>query len=179
MSINNTQERDYDYENNNLVYDEYCEEKEGIKCKNYELCETALPKWWWDCKCRYLCTNCHMLFGSWDWSKDDILVKGKGILEFKDNIECPICYETKKGISQPRCDHYVCIDCFKRLHYGPPSPRFPYPDIEEEYCDDEDNPKWEKYRPLIKKYDKDYDDWEANQACRNEKNLELCPICRS
>ena len=37
---------------------------------------------------------------------------GKGILEISDNIECPICLEYKKGVSQPNCNHFTCIDCF-------------------------------------------------------------------
>jgi hypothetical protein len=45
--------RDLDYENNNIGYDD-CqnkeEDREGIKCKNYIVCESLLPKWWFDCK---------------------------------------------------------------------------------------------------------------------------------
>lgn len=178
LGENNTQERDLEYEKNNLIYDENYKE-EGIKCKNYELCKTILPKWWWDCKCMYLCTNCHMMFGTWNSSGDDILGKDRGVLDFKDNIKCPVCYEIKRGISYPRCNHYVCISCFKRLIYGEESPKFPYPEIEEEYCEDENNPKWQKYLPLIKKYDKDYDEWEYKQSCGEEENLKLCPICRN
>ena len=52
-------ERDLEYENSNIVYD-------GIKCKNYILCGNALPEWWFDAKNNYLCTNCHMQFGTWN-----------------------------------------------------------------------------------------------------------------
>ena len=40
--------RDIAYENNNIVYDEQYPEKDGggLKCKNYEICEEVLPKWW-------------------------------------------------------------------------------------------------------------------------------------
>ena len=105
-------EKDIEYENNNIAYD-YQNEEEGIKCKNYELCEAVLPKWWFDCKSNYLCTNCHMLFGTWGESHT-----GKGILRISNNLECPICLENKRGISQPNCEHTLCIDCFKRCHYG-------------------------------------------------------------
>ena len=105
-------EKDIEYENNNIAYD-YQNEEEGIKCKNYELCETVLPKWWFECKGNYLCTNCHMLFGTWGESHT-----GKGILGISNNLECPICLENKRGISQPNCEHTLCIDCFKRCHYG-------------------------------------------------------------
>lgn len=105
-------ERDFNYENNNIGFDyQYTEEDGGgIKCKNYELCETILPKWWFDCKSNYLCTTCHMMFGT--WGKMPNGNNGKGILEISDMIECPICLENKKGISQPKCQHFVCIDCF-------------------------------------------------------------------
>ena len=58
--------RDIAYENNNIVYDEQYPEKDGggLKCKNYEICNTILPEWWFDCKGHYLCTNCHMCFGT-------------------------------------------------------------------------------------------------------------------
>jgi len=89
----------------------------GIKCKNYELCESVLPRWWFECKGNYLCTSCHMLFGTWKFQGQEYKT-GKGILEISDNLECPICLENKRGISHPNCEHTLCIDCFKRCHYG-------------------------------------------------------------
>ena len=80
----------------------------GIKCKNYEVCEDVLPKWWYDCKGQYLCTNCDVQFGTWG------VQTGKGELRIYNNLECPICLESEKCISQPFCDHTVCIQCFKR-----------------------------------------------------------------
>ncbi len=103
-------QRDFDYESNNSGFDRYTGEI-GVKCKNYELCKAVLPTWWFECKNNYLCTNCHMMFGTWGAHI------GKGILETYDHIECPICLETKKGISYPRCNHRVCIECFKRCFY--------------------------------------------------------------
>ena len=46
------QERDLEYENNNIGFDCQCPEEDGggIKCKNYELCEEVLPRWWFNCK---------------------------------------------------------------------------------------------------------------------------------
>ena len=152
------------YENNNIVYD--INNEEGIKCKNYELCKIVLPKLW---KANYLCINCDMMFG--------------GILEIKDTIECPICYEYKKGISQPRCNHFICIDCFKRCYYIDTNgePIFPYPDnINDEYLEDINNTKWNIDYPLIKLYNEEYDKWEYNREKKydNEKYLRICPICR-
>ena len=113
-------DKDTEYENNNIAYDlQHAEEDGGgIKCKNYELCESVLPRWWFECKGNYLCTNCHMLFGTWKFQGQEYKT-GKGILEISDNLECPICLEeNKRGISQPNCEHTLCIDCFKRCHYG-------------------------------------------------------------
>lgn len=42
---------------------------------------------------------------------------GKGILDFEDNLECPICLEKQLCVSYPRCSHKICIDCFKKCWY--------------------------------------------------------------
>lgn len=102
--------RDITYEEQNRGY---CEINEinGIKCKNYKLCKAILPDWWYECKGNYLCTNCHMSFGTWGSNI------GKGILEFEDNLECPICLEKQLCVSYPRCSHKICISCFKKCMY--------------------------------------------------------------
>jgi len=44
-------EKDIEYETNNIAYYfQSTDDGGGIKCKNYELCETVLPKWWFECK---------------------------------------------------------------------------------------------------------------------------------
>jgi hypothetical protein len=171
--------RDYEYEINNIAYDDQCTEDDGggIKCKNYEVCDTVLPKWWFECKGKYLCSNCDMMFGTWGTQI------GKGILEKNNDNECPICIERKKGISFPRCNHMVCIECFKRCMYGDETgePIFPYFDIEDEYYEQPENPKWKNDYPLIEIYQRDYDNWEynKNEKYKNETNIRLCPVCRS
>jgi len=173
-------ERDLNYENTNIAYDcQYSEENGGgIKCKNYELCEAVLPKWWFECKSNYLCTNCHMKFGTWGNSST-----GKGVLEIRNNIDCPICFECKKCISQPRCDHFVCIDCFKKCHYPDTTgePVFPYPEIEDRYFEDTENPLSVSDYPLINLYNEEYNNWDDNRWNRysNQQNLRRCPLCRS
>lgn len=175
-------EKDLDYEKNNIGYDEQYTEQDGggIKCKNYLLCESVLPKWWFECKENYLCTNCHMMFGTWNSGEYKNI--GKGILDVGENIKCPICLEIKICISQPRCDHSLCIDCFKRCYYGDESgePIFPYSEIEDEYNNDPENPKWEKNYPLIKLYNEEYDKWDnmRQDKYENEKYLRKCPLCR-
>jgi len=170
-------ERDCDYEKNNVGYDAQYPDG-GIKCKNYLICGSVLPEWWFYCKSSYLCTICHIMFGTWSHGT------GKGILEIIDKIECPICLESRKGISQPRCEHSVCITCFKRCYFGDESnegePIFPYSGIEDEYQDEPQNPKWDNDYPLIKIYNEEHDKWEdeKNEKYENEAHLRKCPLCR-
>jgi len=174
-------QRDLNYENNNVGFDYQNTEEDGggIKCKNYELCECVLPKWWFECKGKYLCSNCDMMFGTWGEQT------GKGILEISDNVECPICLEYKLGISYPKCNHTACIECFKRCMYGDYSgePVFPYPDIEDEYYDKEDpeNIKWKNDYPLIETYHVNYNEWDDKRMEQIENNpyLKVCPLCRA
>uniref|UniRef100_A0A6C0AE39 Uncharacterized protein n=1 Tax=viral metagenome TaxID=1070528 RepID=A0A6C0AE39_9ZZZZ len=100
--------RDIEYEENRSI--------KGIKCKNYILCDTVLPDWWFDCKVCYLCTHCHMSFGSWKSGETE--KKGKGELAQHENVECIICLENKLCVEQPCCDHKICVNCFKRCYYG-------------------------------------------------------------
>ena len=173
-------ERYFDYEDSNIG-DYVIEECEGIKCKNYILCEEILPKWWFECKGHYLCTNCDRMFGTWNSGENAHI--GRGNLEISNNLECPICLEIKKCISQPRCEHIVCIDCFKRCYYGERlegEPIFPYSNIEEEYYNDPTNPKWENDYPLIKRYNEEYNKWDDknSEKYKKEENLRNCPLCR-
>ena len=182
-------ERDLEYENNNIGFDWQCPEEDGggIKCKNYELCEAILPKWWFECKGNYLCTNCHMMFGTWGSGEKDHT--GKGILDISDNVECPVCLEVKRSISQPNCEHTLCIECFKRCYYGDDDtenePKFPYPDIEDEYYDTQLDPKWENdynlLYPLIKIHHAEWNKWDnkKDQKYENEEYLQKCPLCRA
>ncbi len=177
-------ERDLEYENKNIGYDDQypLEKGGGIKCKNYEICETVLPFWWYDCKECYICTNCDMMFGT--WGKGINSHTGKGSLDFYDDLECPICLEVKRSLTQPNCEHTLCIDCFKRCYYGDQSregePSFPYPEIEDEYYDDSENSEWEINYPLIKIFNDEWDKWDNERQIKyeNEEYLHQCPLCR-
>lgn len=177
--------KDIEYENNNIGFD-YQYPKEdggGIKCKNYEICATLLPKWWFECKGHYLCTNCDIKFGTWKFQGEEYKT-GKGKLDIIDNLECPICLEVKRSISQPNCEHTLCIECFKRCYYGNDNidnePKFPYPYIEEEYYENQDNLKWDNDYPLIKIYNEDWDKWDdaTDKKFNEEKYLRKCSLCR-
>jgi len=159
-------DRDLDYELHSIGYDEQTPDG-GIRCKNHIVCETVLPRWFKGC---YLCTNCDMLFGR--------------ILKITEPVECPICLEVKKGITLSRCTHAICIVCFKRCYYGDESragePVFPYPEMEDEYWDDPENPKW-LHDPLIQSYHEELNAWEDKkiEKYENEMHLRTCPLCRN
>ena len=53
------EKRDLKYEKNNIEYNEQYPEG-GIKCIHYNKCGNVLPKWWYECKTTYLCTECDM-----------------------------------------------------------------------------------------------------------------------
>jgi hypothetical protein len=172
--------RDIEYEKNNTIKNcEYIgDDKVGIKCKNYELCDTVLPEWWYDCKGNYLCTNCHMLFGTWGTQT------GKGELDKFDNKECPICLEVKRCVIQPNCNHTLCIECFKRCYFGyndeENEPIFPYSsEIEDEYYENQEDPKWDIDYPLIKIYNEEWNAWDDKniENYDDEDYSKKCPIC--
>ena len=175
-------ERDLVYENNNPIYSSVNKEW-GFKCKNYEVCGEVLPSWWIECKFRYLCIGCDVMFASWSSEEHGFVHTGKGILDFSDNIECPVCLEVKRGVTYPNCQHFVCIDCFKRCFYLDDSgrPKFPYSEeIMDEYINDNANPKWEIEYPLIKKWNEEDSEWSIKREIKfdNESHLRSCPICR-
>ena len=149
-------------------------------CKNFEFCgEMQPPRWAHAHPNSYLedggdpdlCLNCAVMF--------------RKELVFKNDVECPVCFETKRGITLPNCEHAICIECFRDCYYGPDfdEPDFPYSkDIEEEYeeygglCD---TPKsfLEQY-PLIYEYEE-----ECNRRYDRQKDMtsvnSRCPLCRS
>lgn len=158
----NTYEKDQD-----VICEHNCKPQ---SCPNVEICGSWQPKWLVTLKRSGCCIDCDSKF--------------KKTLNFVDETECPMCFETSRCVIQPNCTHPTCIKCFKRCNYGEPDyppPVFPYPEIEEEYFElgnDEDNPKFND--PLIQKYNADYNLWEdlKDQKYYNEQNLRKCPICR-
>lgn len=166
--------RDLDYERDNVGYDEQYPDGDGIKCKNHIVCGAVLPSWWYSCKEHYLCTTCDVMFGT--WSSGSHVNTGKGELSILNDIECPICFETGTGVMQSRCDHCICVKCFKRCYFGSDEkPEFPYTkDIEDYYNEtDECSEEWYSKYPLVK----DYED-KVEQGFINGDNLQRCCICR-
>ena len=131
--------RDYDYENNNSVYNS--DNTVEIKCKNYKVCEDTVIEWVCICEGNYLCTNCRTSFCT---------VEENGYLNFKNNEKCPVCNNIDECVKYPRCNHYVCIKCFKNNWYGDmmsdTEPQFPYPELKNEFHE-----YGRMYRKMLKK----------------------------
>jgi hypothetical protein len=125
---------------------------EEVPCCNFEVCENYVFP---DSKC---CSTC--VFRR-------IIQKKKDILTFQDDIECPVCFEVKRGVTNINCEHYICIDCFKKCHSLPEEEVLSFPFDDEEY--DENHPDIKTWIHSCEKYDK---------KIYETKNLRLCPICR-
>ena len=137
-----------------------------MKCMNLELCEgesTCLRN-------PNLCINCDMMFGK--------------SLIFKDDVECPICLESKRGLTQPKCEHEICVECFKNCYYGIYNETdFPYSnEIEEQYDEyggfDLTPKSFLEMYPLIEKYEN-----ECNRQYNTQELIQKinsrCPLCRA
>ena len=129
------------------------------KCINFEICNkytfTNRP-----------CINCNDMYGV--------------PLQFIDNHECPICMETERCVKFINCNHYVCIQDFKRMFYGNQSdePKFPYPDLEDDYYE---NIKKYVEDPNVIKWTKEWHNWSYLEDLHyeSEQYLRKCSICRS
>ena len=182
--------RDLQYEKENVGYD--CQYPEGgIKCKNYELCESVLPDWWFECKANYLCPYCdmHSFFG---WKE----------LEFRDSDEeCIVCNETgSKQVKFPAdCGHWFCTTCTRniiffdetRYHLSPipfgcpPCPNGCVNPIKGKQCDcenyDEILEKWREENPIASE---EYNFAETLSVESGETTAgsvfgsKKCPLCR-
>lgn len=134
-------------------------------CPNYPVCGTVAPQWVLDCNHDH-CMNC-AIFG---WK-----------LKFKYEIECPVCLDERNiGVTNPNCEHAICIPCFKRMYYGEdlPQPSLPS-DLDEEYYADPDNEKWDHHEVIVK-YRRECDLWEDKKDLQyeREEHLRRCPLCR-
>ena len=151
-----------------------------IKCRNFEICENWFIFENLQLHSGELCTPCDETYS--DWKNGNY---GNGILIFQDNIECPICLENKRCVKFPNCSHYVCVDDFKRVFYGDENlknePKFPYPELEDDYFLKNQGHSYYENDPEIIKYHQDWNNWDdlRDQKYSNEENLRKCPICRS
>jgi hypothetical protein len=144
-----------------------------IKCPNYLVCGALEPQrilWCYHGTCH----NCHWMCGE--------KFGGKGALKFTKETECPICMDTKTCVEGLRCEHNICVDCFKRCHYGDhkPQPQFPYSrEIEDKYDETSRDARW-LGDPLIAKWKADWVQYERDEefTYRKEASLRVCPLCR-
>jgi hypothetical protein len=83
-------------------------------------------------------------------------------LVFLEKTDCQICLSRDiQAVKRLKCDHAVCLTCFKKAHYGDPpeKPLFPYDkEIEDEYLENQWDIKWLD-DPLVIKYNNEYHDW--------------------
>ena len=140
-----------------------------MKCPNYLICGHIRPEWFLNCHKGLCMTPCAISFK---------------YLHFVENKECPVCLETTICVKQLKCEHLICVECFKRCHLPPywndTQPEFPYDsELEEEYECQWDNPRW-RNDPLIQKYEEDSKKWQIDREIReeNESYLKVCPLCR-
>lgn len=86
--------------------DGVCYLKPSTSCKNHMICQNRSYRE------DGLCFDCYNIFGEWRLNKkSEVIVKD-------DNEICPICDENKTVIYRMNCDHFTCIDCFKKIYYG-------------------------------------------------------------
>jgi len=174
--------RDKEYEAANSIYT--TEGYHDIKCKNYEICQGTfdhrlvgssfgIPGYK---NYDYLCDNCILMFGK--------CIDGKGHLQIVDTVECPVCYESKRGVQQPNCTHTICIECFKNCYYGILiEPTFPYSEEIERQCEEygcitDYPPEFIEKYPLLVEYENEYNkrlDAQEEMIHINGK----CPLCRN
>lgn len=79
--------------------------KKDQKCPNFEVCFKMM-----DPRLK-VCSGCFWRFKN-------------QVLEFKENMECPVCLDTKKCVKFRKCSHFVCVSkCFPRLDKCPMCPK--------------------------------------------------------
>jgi hypothetical protein len=99
---------------------EYKKKVETLPCKNIIVCSNFITS----NNNIYdgFCLDCHSLFGKW---REKLSYP---LLETKENQYCAICKENQQCVKRPYCNHYICIDAFRKLYYGynKIKPFFPY-----------------------------------------------------
>ena len=57
------------------------------------------------------CIDCIMLFGKWRGRQE--------VLNTKDYENCNICNNIGISVTRPDCEHFLCIECFKKVYIEP------------------------------------------------------------
>ena len=77
--------------------------------------------------------------------------------------ECPVCYENKKLVGLPTCNHSLCLQCCKAVYFGTTKNERPksFNEIVDELL-----PEWP--------YDIEDEGWEGNEKCKEyEKFVDI------
>ena len=74
------------------------------KCQNHIICANTVDA------DKQICFDCNMLFGKWRGNNR--------ILNIIENIKCPLCLRMNTCISRPSCEHFICVDCFKKIYFS-------------------------------------------------------------
>ena len=74
-----------------------------FNCRNYIICDNNVDT------VNELCFDCNMLFGSWRGCKN--------ISNNKQDIGT-LCFKNDICIRRPKCEHYICKQCFKKLYFA-------------------------------------------------------------
>lgn len=97
----------------------------------------------------------------------------KKINTIEENYECPICFENKKSMELPSCNHKLCLDCYKIIYCGVSHlkkvtindlslPKWPYLEYDEDGDIIEDEKEGEHYDYIQEKLNFQYEDEERS-----------------
>jgi hypothetical protein len=103
----------------------FYKQKKTNQCVNYLVCYNFITS------DKTICDECYALFGSWRGTDEHLTITDDDI------VDCPLCHNPGKKIcvKRPRCKHYLCVDCFRKLYFGYEldEPVFPFKNKETDF----------------------------------------------
>lgn len=151
------------------------------ECPNTPICNNQEPQFILDFN-NGVCTECITHLGR----SPENPTPSRPILKFTQEIECPVCFNVRKGVQNPRCDHVLCIPCLKAIYWYDetidgliPRPQFPLPEQEEDYYH---TPELFINDKLVNEWKTKIGSWNEERiwyVVHNKKYLKHCPICRA
>ena len=159
---------------NDWICDHKCKPE---KCVYHIICNNIAPEWILNDHDK-MCIYCHVNGLECKTNSSEVLI-------YK-NKECPVCLEKKDCVQYIKCNHHICVGCYKTCfkEYDENEPKFPYSDeVYDNYyhkVKKELRYTFNKDYPLIEKYESDWDDWYegVQEKYNNAANLRKCPLCR-
>jgi hypothetical protein len=151
------------------------------ECPNTLICQNQEPQFILDFN-NGVCNDCATHFGR----SVENPTASNPILQFKDDVDCPVCFQHLMGAKNPRCNHELCLKCLKAIYWYDdsfedlvPRPQFPHPDQEDEYYE---APELFIHDQLVNMWKKQIGSWNEERiwyVMHNKKYLKHCPICRA